>query len=75
MLEDWHLRDKYIYGRSISAIFSGAPGTGNTMAAHVIANRLGLEIFKVDLSQIVDKYIGETEKKLEEIFKKAEKVI
>lgn len=73
VLEDWHLRDKYTYGRSISAIFSGAPGTGKTMAAHVIANRLGLEIFKVDLSQIVDKYIGETEKKLEEIFKKAEK--
>lgn len=72
VLEDWNLRSKYAYGTSVSAIFSGPPGTGKTMAVHVMAGMLGLELFKVDLSQIVDKYIGETEKKLEEVFNKAE---
>ena len=72
VLEEWNLRSKYAYGTSVSALFSGPPGTGKTMAVHVIAGILGLELFKVDLSQIVDKYIGETEKKLEEVFNKAE---
>lgn len=72
VVEDWNLRSKYAYGTSVSALFSGPPGTGKTMAVHVIAGMLGLELFKVDLSQIVDKYIGETEKKLEEVFNKAE---
>lgn len=70
--DEWNLIKKYSYGRSISALFSGAAGTGKTMAAHVIANELQLELFKVDLSQVVDKYIGETEKRLEEIFQKAQ---
>lgn len=73
VLSDWNLQSKYSYGTSVSAIFSGPPGTGKTMAAHVMAGILGLELFKVDLSQIVDKYIGETEKRLEEVFKKAER--
>lgn len=72
VLEDWNLKSKYAYGTSVSALFSGPPGTGKTMAVHVMAGMLGLELFKVDLSQIVDKYIGETEKKLEEVFNKAE---
>lgn len=73
VLNDWNLQSRYSYGISVSAIFSGPPGTGKTMAAHVMAGILGLELFKVDLSQIVDKYIGETEKRLEEVFKKAER--
>lgn len=73
VLSDWNLQSRYSYGTSISAIFSGPPGTGKTMAAHVMAGILGLELFKVDLSQIVDKYIGETEKRLEEVFQRAER--
>ncbi len=69
----WGLQEKYPYGRSISALFSGPPGTGKTMAAQVIANELGLALYKIDLSQIVDKYIGETEKRLKEVFDRAEK--
>lgn len=72
VMEEWNLRSKYQYGTCVSALFSGPPGTGKTMAVHVIAGILGLELFKVDLSQIVDKYIGETEKRLEEVFNKAE---
>ncbi|MFR8334600.1 MAG: AAA family ATPase [Oscillospiraceae bacterium] len=62
VLDDWDLRGKYPYGRCVSALFSGPPGTGKTMAAQVLASRLGLELYKIDLSQVVDKYIGETEK-------------
>ena len=51
----------------------GMSGTGKTMAAHVIANTLNMELFKIDLSQIMDKYIGETEKRLEQSFDLAEK--
>ncbi len=72
VLHDWNLQSRYSYGTSVSALFSGPPGTGKTMAVHVMAGILGLELFKVDLSQIVDKYIGETEKRLDEVFRKAE---
>ncbi|MCO7223317.1 ATP-binding protein [Pleionea sp. CnH1-48] len=53
---------------SVSALFSGASGTGKTMAASVLANELGLDLFKIDLSRVVSKYIGETEKNLDRIF-------
>ena len=53
-------------------LFSGPPGTGKTMAAEVIANELQLELYKIDLSQVVSKYIGETEKNLNRIFTAAE---
>jgi predicted nucleic acid-binding protein len=59
-------------GRGIAALFSGSPGTGKTLAAHVIAGELGLDLHTVDLSSIVDKYIGETEKNLERVFDEAE---
>ena len=72
VLSDWNLQSRYSYGTSISALFTGPPGTGKTMAVHVIAGILGLELFKVDISQIVDKYVGETEKRLEEVFRRAE---
>ena len=52
----------------ISALFAGLPGTGKTMAAEVLAAKLGLPMFRVDLSQVVNKYIGETEKNLRRLF-------
>ena len=59
-------------GTGISALFSGSPGTGKTLAAHVVADTLGMDLFQVDLSAVVDKYIGETEKNLERVFGQAE---
>ncbi len=59
-------------GSGITALFTGGPGTGKTLAAHVVAEELNLELFQVDLSAVVDKYIGETEKNLERIFHEAE---
>lgn len=56
----------------IAALFSGSPGTGKTLAAHAIADELNIELFQVDLSSVIDKYIGETEKNLERIFHQAE---
>ena len=71
--DQWGLEKKYPYGKTVSALFTGPAGTGKTMAAHVIANMLGLPLYTVDLSQVVDKYIGETQKRLEEIFQAAER--
>lgn len=59
-------------GIGICALFSGPPGTGKTLAAHVVADSLGMDLYQVDLSTIVDKYIGETEKNLERVFIEAE---
>lgn len=72
IMENWEMSKSYQYGSCASALFTGPPGTGKTMSAHVIANSLNLALYKVDLSQIVDKYIGETEKHLNEIFNYAE---
>ncbi len=69
--EKWGFYDKSAYGRGISALFYGTPGTGKTMAAHVLANELGLALYRVDLSQMVSKYIGETQKNISELFDKA----
>ena len=71
--DGWNLKKKYAYGRCVSVILAGPPGTGKTMTVHALAGQLGLELYKVDLSQIVDKYIGETEKRLEEVFTRAQK--
>jgi len=57
-------------GRKGAALFYGPPGTGKTMAAGVLARELGLDMYKVDLSSIVSKYIGETEKNLSIYFKR-----
>lgn len=73
VLDEWGLRRRYPYGRCVSVLMSGPPGTGKTMTAQVLASQLGLELYKVDLSQIVDKYIGETEKRLRQVFDQAEK--
>ncbi len=59
-------------GYGIKALFSGGPGTGKTMAAEVIAGTLGLDMFRVDLSSVISRWVGETEKNLREIFDAAE---
>lgn len=58
-------------GRSLIALFTGSPGTGKTMAAQVIAARLRLDLFRIDLSAVISKYIGESSKNLERILSKA----
>jgi hypothetical protein len=70
--ETWGFAGKSTRGLGISALFAGGSGTGKTMAAEVIANELGLDLYRVDLSQVVSKYIGETEKNLGRIFDAAE---
>ncbi|MBE9009096.1 AAA family ATPase [Pseudanabaenaceae cyanobacterium LEGE 13415] len=66
--ETWGFNQKFSQGKGLSALFSGPPGTGKTMAAEVIAQTLQLDLYKIDLSQVVSKYIGETEKNLDRIF-------
>jgi SpoVK/Ycf46/Vps4 family AAA+-type ATPase len=69
---EWGFDRKLSLGKGINTLFSGPPGTGKTMAAEVIANELGLDLYKIDLSQVVSKYIGETEKNLDRIFREAQ---
>lgn len=72
VLEEWGIGDKLASSRGVSILFAGPPGTGKTMSAQIIAAELGLDLYKIDLSTIVSKYIGETEKNLERIFREAE---
>ena len=65
---DYGFGKKVPYGNGTTIVFYGPPGTGKTMAAQVLAKELGLDIYRVDLSQIEDKYIGESSKKLKNIF-------
>lgn len=71
VLGEWGFGRKLSYGKGVSMLFAGPPGTGKTMSAEVVANELGLELFKIDLSQVISKYIGETEKNLHHIFSEA----
>lgn len=73
VMEKWGFAGKSPYGNGISAVFYGAPGTGKTMAAQIIGNEIGQEICKVDLSRMVSKYIGETEKNIKTLFDHAAK--
>ena len=66
--ERWGFRDKLQRGLGLAALFSGPPGTGKTMVAGLIARALELELYAVDLSQVVSKWVGETEKQLGKIF-------
>ena len=66
--QKWGFAAKLSLGKGLNVLFSGASGTGKTMAAEVIAHHLQLDLYKIDLSQIVSKYIGETEKNLNRIF-------
>jgi SpoVK/Ycf46/Vps4 family AAA+-type ATPase len=67
-MENWQFGERLSLGKGLNALFSGAPGTGKTMAAEVIAQDLQLDLYKIDLSQIVSKYIGDTEKNLSQVF-------
>ncbi len=70
--ETWGFASKGARGLGISALFAGLSGTGKTMAAEVLANELRLELYRIDLSSVVSKYIGETEKNLRRVFDAAE---
>lgn len=70
--QDWGYAERMNRGLGISALFAGESGTGKTMAAEVIANELQLHLFRIDLSSVVSKYIGETEKNLRRLFDAAE---
>jgi SpoVK/Ycf46/Vps4 family AAA+-type ATPase len=70
--EAWGFAEKMNRGLGISALFAGDSGTGKTMAAEVIANDLRLNLYRIDLSAVVSKYIGETEKNLRRLFDAAE---
>lgn len=72
VLGDWRLGTTFQKSAGNVAVFRGPPGTGKTMAAGVIANALGLPLFRVSLAGLVSKYIGETEKNLERLFECAE---
>lgn len=70
--ESWGFAAKTSRGLGISALFAGPSGTGKTMAAEVLANELNLDLYRIDLSQVINKYIGETEKNLRRVFDAAE---
>lgn len=71
--DDWGFRRKMAYGRGLACLFCGPPGTGKTMVTALIAQSLGQEIYRVDLSRVVSKWVGETEKNLARVFDEAEK--
>jgi hypothetical protein len=70
--DQWGIAAKSARGLGISALFSGPSGTGKTMAAEVLANALHLDLYRIDLSSVISKYIGETEKNLRRVFEAAE---
>ncbi|WP_158289436.1 AAA family ATPase [Paenibacillus flagellatus] len=70
---EWGFERKLAYGKGLSMLYAGPPGTGKTMSAQVIARELRMELYKIDLSQVISKYIGETEKNLHELFLEAHK--
>lgn len=72
--EDWGFRRRAPYGRGLCALFYGSPGTGKTMAVQVMANELGLDAYRIDLSQLSSKYIGETQKNISRLFDKAKNI-
>lgn len=71
VLGEWGFDRALAYGKGVSLLFAGPPGTGKTMSAQVLAKEVQLEIYKIDLSQVISKYIGETEKNLHEVFTEA----
>jgi hypothetical protein len=68
---EWGMAGPALRGLGVSALFAGPSGTGKTLAAEVLANTLALDLYRIDLSQVVSKYIGETEKNLRRIFEAA----
>lgn len=74
VMREWGMDRGASKGQGVTALFAGASGTGKTLAAEVIANDLGLDLYVIDLATVVDKYIGETEKNLDRIFAEADRV-
>ena len=70
--DQWGFNRKLSLGKGLNILFAGPSGTGKTMAAEIMAGELGLDLYKIDLSTVVSKYIGETEKNLSRIFAEAE---
>src|SRR5204863_3887288 len=70
--DDWGFGEATARGLGITALFAGPSGTGKTMAAEVLARELSYDLYRIDLSQVVSKYIGETEKNLRRVFDAAE---
>lgn len=73
VLDDWKFGEKLPYGRGVSALFCGSSGTGKTMAAQAVAKALDLQLLRLDLSRVVSKYIGDTEKNIDIVFEDAAK--
>lgn len=71
VLEEWGLGETLVSSSGVTVLFAGPPGTGKTMAADVVAGQLGVDLYKIDLSRIVSKYVGETEKNLGGLFDEA----
>ena len=71
VLDEWGFGKKLSYGRGLTALFSGPSGTGKTMVAGLIARELKMDLYRIDLSRMVSKYIGETEKQLAMLFEEA----
>jgi hypothetical protein len=71
--EDWGFERLYPLGKGLTVLFAGSSGTGKTMAAQVLARSLGMELYRVDLAGVVNKYIGETEKRLKQVFDACER--
>ena len=67
----WNFSSRITYGKGVTILFAGPSGTGKTMAAQVIANELSMELYKIDSASVVSKYIGETEKNLNQVFEEA----
>ena len=72
VLDEWRMRPGGARGRGVTALFAGESGTGKSMSAEALAGELGVPLFRVELASVVDKYIGETEKNLEEVFRSVE---
>lgn len=68
---EWGLKAKVASWRGVTTMFAGPPGTGKTLSASLVADALGLELFRIDLARVVSKYIGETEKNLDQVFRAA----
>ena len=72
VLETWGFERRLTLGRGIAALFAGPSGTGKTMAAQIIAGTLGMDLYRVEIPAVVSKYIGETEKALDQLFREAQ---
>ena len=72
VLDEWNFGKKLALTKGLNVLFAGPSGTGKTMSAEILAGELGLDLFRIDLANVVSKYIGETEKNLDRIFREAE---